>query len=123
MVAVPSTEDQSVLVTKLKDLIKAIESEPAWTPPKPHAGLLHVWDFVQRTHYMMLNVENIRTGAPIEHPEAIPKNDKGIYIPYPCPRCTRHRMEPRHPIPSITGLTKDIVYCVVQPRTMPKRHR
>ncbi|KAI6778846.1 uncharacterized protein J7T54_002676 [Emericellopsis cladophorae] len=75
MVAVPSTEDQALLTSKLKDLIKAIESEPGFTPPTPHAGLLHVWDFVQRSHYMMLNLENIRTGAPIEHPQAIPKND------------------------------------------------
>jgi len=68
----PSPENREEIASKLSELIAAIEAHPAWTPPQPHKGLYRIWDFTQRTKYVVEELYNIRDGRPILHPEQIP---------------------------------------------------
>ena len=73
----PTPEAQADIVAKLTELIQALESHPAWTPPSPNPALFHVWDFVSRSRYIMEELDNIKEGKQVKHPEQIPKNDQG----------------------------------------------
>lgn len=73
----PSPTVRDDITAKLGDLIQAIEAHPSWTPPSPPKGLYHVWDFVNRSRYIMTELDNIREGKPVQHPEQIPKNGAG----------------------------------------------
>ncbi|CAM1503006.1 Fc.00g077820.m01.CDS01 [Cosmosporella sp. VM-42] len=72
----PSPEVREDITTKLTALIQALESHPAWVPPMPHKGLYHVWDFVNRSKYIMTELDNIQEGRPMKHPEQIPPNNE-----------------------------------------------
>ncbi len=41
-------------------IFRAIEHHEQWTPPTPNRTLYFVWDFIQRTKYMMAEVDNIQ---------------------------------------------------------------
>ncbi|KAK1721774.1 hypothetical protein BDP67DRAFT_539878 [Colletotrichum lupini] len=60
-----------------RELIDAIEAHPAWSPPNPHKGLFHVWDYVNRSRYIMTELDHIRDGEPVRYPEQIPQQDIG----------------------------------------------
>lgn len=74
MVPIPTKEEQEALIPLFTTLIAALQSHPKFTPPTPHPALLHTWDFVQQSRYILQNLENIRHGRPVEHPAQIPSN-------------------------------------------------
>ncbi|TDZ18476.1 hypothetical protein Cob_v008708 [Colletotrichum orbiculare MAFF 240422] len=74
---IPSPEVRADIIDRLSDLIKAIEAHPAWIPPNPNRGLFHIWDFVNRSRYILTEVYNIRDGQPVKHPEQIPQQKSG----------------------------------------------
>ncbi|KAL0930797.1 uncharacterized protein CTRU02_213532 [Colletotrichum truncatum] len=69
--ALPSPEVRATITERLSDLIKAIEAHPAWKPENPHRGLYHIWDFVNRSRYIMTELDHIRDGEPVRYPEQI----------------------------------------------------
>ncbi|WYZ40263.1 hypothetical protein EsH8_IV_000604 [Colletotrichum jinshuiense] len=73
----PSTEVRANITERLSDLITAIEAHPAWIPPNPHRGLFHIWDFVNRSRYIMTELDHIRDGEPVQYPEQIPQQQSG----------------------------------------------
>ncbi|KZL70863.1 hypothetical protein CT0861_09732 [Colletotrichum tofieldiae] len=73
----PSPEVRATITEKLSDLIAALEAHPAWIPPSPHRGLFHIWDFVNRSRYIMTELDHIRDGEPVQHPEQIPQQKSG----------------------------------------------
>ncbi|WDK15697.1 hypothetical protein CGRA01v4_06978 [Colletotrichum graminicola] len=75
--SLPSPEVRAAITEKLSELIAALEAHPAWIPPNPHRGLFHVWDFVNRSRYIMTELDHIRDGEPVQHPEQIPRQTKG----------------------------------------------
>lgn len=77
MVPIPDPAAQEAIAAKLDDFAKALERHPNWTPPRPHPGLLHVWDFVKRSHYIMTEIDNIRHGRPLKYPDQIPAQEGG----------------------------------------------
>lgn len=76
----PSTEARQDIIAKLTELVTALEAHPSWTPPQPHPGLFHVWDFVSRSRYIMTELDNIEAGRPVQHPEQIPPNNNGEHF-------------------------------------------
>jgi len=70
--SLPAPEIRNEIVAQLSDLIRSIESHGRWTPPNPHRSLLNIWDFVQRTRYIMSELDNIEAGRPLRYPEQIP---------------------------------------------------
>ncbi|KAK1595261.1 uncharacterized protein LY79DRAFT_668061 [Colletotrichum navitas] len=75
--SLPPPELRAAITEKLSELIAALEAHPAWIPPNPHRGLFHVWDFVSRSRYIMTELDHIRDGEPVQHPEQIPRQKKG----------------------------------------------
>ncbi|KAK2032841.1 hypothetical protein LX32DRAFT_649750 [Colletotrichum zoysiae] len=75
--SLPSPEVRAAITEKLSELIAALEAHPAWIPPNPHRGLFHVWDFVSRSRYIMTELDHIRDGQPVQHPEQIPQQKSG----------------------------------------------
>ncbi|TQN73537.1 hypothetical protein CSHISOI_01956 [Colletotrichum shisoi] len=73
----PSPTVRVKIVEKLSDLITAIEAHPAWIPPNPHRGLFHIWDFVNRSRYIMTELDHIRDGEPVQYPDQIPQQKSG----------------------------------------------
>ncbi|KAF9875618.1 hypothetical protein CkaCkLH20_06999 [Colletotrichum karsti] len=69
--SLPSPEARANITERLSDLIRAIEAHPAWDPENPHRGLFHVWDFVNRSRYIMTELDHIRDGEPVQYPEQI----------------------------------------------------
>ncbi|OHE92764.1 hypothetical protein CORC01_11914 [Colletotrichum orchidophilum] len=74
----PSPEYRAKIIDKFSELIEAIEAHPAWNPPNPHKGLFHVWDYVNRSRYIMTELDHIRDGEPVQYPEQIPQQDIGV---------------------------------------------
>lgn len=74
----PPQEVRDDITVKLADLVRSLQSHPSFTPPEPPRGLFHVWDFVNRSRYIMEELENIRLGKPLRHPEQIPKHEKSM---------------------------------------------
>ncbi|KAH6604306.1 hypothetical protein Trco_007752 [Trichoderma cornu-damae] len=60
MAPVPSPEILAAIAAKLDALILAVESHPQFNRAAPSGGLFHVWDFVNRTKYMLSEVDGIR---------------------------------------------------------------
>jgi predicted transcriptional regulator len=77
MVPVPDESARADITARLDSLASALEQHPQWTPPNPHPALLQLWDFVKRSHYIMTELENIRTGRPLKHPDQIPPHEDG----------------------------------------------
>ncbi|CAG9996546.1 unnamed protein product [Clonostachys byssicola] len=75
MVPVPDESARADITARLDSLASAMEQHPQWTPPNPHPALLQLWDFVKRSHYIMTELENIRTGRPLKHPDQIPPHE------------------------------------------------
>ncbi|KAK0368991.1 hypothetical protein CLIM01_13648 [Colletotrichum limetticola] len=75
--SLPSPEHRAKIIEKFTELIDAIEAHPAWSPPNPHKGLFHVWDYVNRSRYIMTELDHIRDGEPVRYPEQIPQQDIG----------------------------------------------
>ncbi|KAI9167504.1 hypothetical protein HJFPF1_03632 [Paramyrothecium foliicola] len=74
----PPTAVRETILSDFDSLIRALESHPSWpasgsTAP-PHPSLYHVWDFVNRSRYIMTEIDNIRDGKPLRHPEQVPSN-------------------------------------------------
>ncbi|KAF6842661.1 hypothetical protein CMUS01_02853 [Colletotrichum musicola] len=67
----PSPEVRANITARLSDLLSAIEAHPAWNPENPHRGLFHIWDFVNRSRYIMTELDHIRDGKPVRYPEQI----------------------------------------------------
>lgn len=82
MTALPSPAVRDDIIAKLGELVNALETHPSWTPPTPPKGLYHVWDFVNRSRYIMTELDSLREGKPIRHPEQIPKNDGASQFPH-----------------------------------------
>jgi hypothetical protein len=40
-------------------------------------SLVHVWDFVMRTRYILSELDNIAAGRPIQHPDQIAEYREG----------------------------------------------
>lgn len=75
--SLPAPEVREEILRKHTELIEALEAHQAWTPPSPHKGLFHVWDFVNRSKYIMTELDNIQAGRPVQHPDQIPRNERG----------------------------------------------
>ena len=73
---IPSPAARDSIIESLDGLIQALQAHPAWppagstTPPNP--SLFHIWDFVNRSRYIVSELENIQAGRPLRHPEQIP---------------------------------------------------
>ncbi|KFX90349.1 hypothetical protein O988_04198 [Pseudogymnoascus sp. VKM F-3808] len=68
MPAAPTPEKRAAMEQKLGELIQAIENHELWTPPTPNQTLYHVWDFLNRSKYMLSEFDNIEAGRPLTHP-------------------------------------------------------
>ncbi|KFH41793.1 hypothetical protein ACRE_074870 [Hapsidospora chrysogenum ATCC 11550] len=77
MVPIPDAQAQADITAKLNALALALESHDKWTPPRPHPTLFHIWDFVKRSHYIMTELDNIRHGRELKHPDQIPSLNSG----------------------------------------------
>lgn len=75
--ALPSSAARDRVAQSLTDLVQAIEAHPQMKPPNPHPTLFHSWDFVQRTRYILSELDNIAAGRPVQHPEQIPEYRDG----------------------------------------------
>ncbi|KFY17697.1 hypothetical protein V491_04951 [Pseudogymnoascus sp. VKM F-3775] len=73
----PTAEKRAALDQKLGELIqvlilgpfdKAIENHELWVPPTPNQTLYHVWDFLNRSKYMLSEFDNIEAGRALTHP-------------------------------------------------------
>ncbi|KFY17001.1 hypothetical protein V492_00966 [Pseudogymnoascus sp. VKM F-4246] len=64
----PTPEKRAALDQKLGELIQAIESHELWVPPTPNQTLYHVWDFLNRSKYMLSEFDNIEAGRALTHP-------------------------------------------------------
>jgi len=63
-------QQRAVLDASLAKMISAIEEHPKWKGlANPNPALYHVWDFVNRSKYMLSEFENIRTGSPVQFPD------------------------------------------------------
>lgn len=69
MPGLPSTAQREVLATKLAEFLTAIEAHPKWCTTNPDKGLFYIWDFVNRTKYMAEELDNIKDGKQLRHPE------------------------------------------------------
>lgn len=78
MVPIPMGAAREDIAFRLQTLVNTIEAHDAWTPPSPHPGLFQLWDFVKKSHYIMTELENIRAGREVQHPDQIPPNDAGM---------------------------------------------
>ncbi|KAI9840811.1 MAG: hypothetical protein M1837_001284 [Sclerophora amabilis] len=47
-------------ITKLGELVEALESHPLWTPPQPNKVLYFMWDFVNRSRQMLRDLPTVR---------------------------------------------------------------
>lgn len=69
MVQTPPTDEQrSAVAARLDGLLNDITAHPQWNPSDPNPTLYYVWDFVNRSKYMLSEYENIKAGQPIQHP-------------------------------------------------------
>ena len=74
--SIPSAAAREPILASLDALLLAIQAHPNWppagssTPPNP--SLFHVWDFVGRSRYILSELDNIREGRPLRHPEQVP---------------------------------------------------
>ncbi|RFU24147.1 hypothetical protein B7463_g12189, partial [Scytalidium lignicola] len=66
---VPTDKQRADVEAAFQAVIDAIEEHEAWTPPNPHKTLFYVWDFANRSKYMISEYENIKDGKPLQHPE------------------------------------------------------
>ncbi|EHK17077.1 uncharacterized protein TRIVIDRAFT_216900 [Trichoderma virens Gv29-8] len=57
---VPSPEVRAAIAAKLDALIQAVETNPHFSRSSSSGGLYHVWDFAQRTKYMLSEIDGIR---------------------------------------------------------------
>lgn len=85
MVPVPDAQAQEAIIAKFDTLVRSIENHEAWTPPKPHPTLFHIWNFVKGSQYIMTELENIRHGRPVQHPNQIPAYQEGEFVHGGCP--------------------------------------
>ena len=69
--SLPSVETQKQITDRLSELVSAIAAHPQFTPPEPHRSLYYIWDFVQRTKYVMIELDNIAAGRPLQYPEQL----------------------------------------------------
>lgn len=76
----PSPEIRENIINRHRELVEAIEAHQAWTLNPPHPGLFHVWDFVNRSMYIMSELGNIAAGRPVRYPEQIPPNPHGEFL-------------------------------------------
>ncbi|KAK1769820.1 hypothetical protein QBC33DRAFT_529226 [Phialemonium atrogriseum] len=75
--SLPSPADRDRIAKCLAELVQAIQAHPQMQPPNPHRTLFHLWDFVQRTRYIVSELDNIEAGRPLRHPEQIPEYRNG----------------------------------------------
>ena len=69
--SLPSAEAQKRITDRLSDLVSAIEAHPQFKTPQPHRSLYYIWDFVQRSRYVMTELDNIAAGRPLQYPEQL----------------------------------------------------
>ncbi|PMD13798.1 hypothetical protein NA56DRAFT_651452 [Hyaloscypha hepaticicola] len=67
----PPTEQQRAAVNaSLDELLNAITAHPEWrAPPNPQPTLFYLWDFVNRSKYMLSEYETIKDGRAVEKPQ------------------------------------------------------
>lgn len=75
MVPIPLGAAREDIASRLKLLMGTIEEHELWTPPSPHPGLFQLWDFVNKSHYIVTELENICEGREVQHPDQLPPND------------------------------------------------
>ncbi|KAL2020355.1 hypothetical protein VTK56DRAFT_8484 [Thermocarpiscus australiensis] len=68
----PDPQARLTASTRLTALIDELASHPQMRPPTVHPTLYHVWDFANRTRYMLSELDTIAAGRPVQHPEQIP---------------------------------------------------
>ncbi|KAK0386315.1 hypothetical protein NLU13_6152 [Sarocladium strictum] len=80
--SLPSPDAQSSAIEKLTNFLTALESHPSWKPVSrnetatpSHRTLFFLWDFANRSRYILSELENIKEGKQVAHPEQIPKQE------------------------------------------------
>ncbi|KAH8169725.1 hypothetical protein LIA77_10269 [Sarocladium implicatum] len=78
----PSQAVQTAAVDSLTKLTTALQTHPQWKPvtgsepaSPSHRTLFFLWDFASRTKYMLQELENIKEGKDVAHPEQLPKQE------------------------------------------------
>ncbi|KAM3069186.1 hypothetical protein ACMFMG_010706 [Clarireedia jacksonii] len=57
------------VTARFDQLIEALETHPQWRgPPNPNPSLYFVWDFANRSKYMISEYDNIASGRPVQYP-------------------------------------------------------
>jgi hypothetical protein len=73
---IPSAAARESITASLDALVSAIKAHPEWPAPgssaPPHPSLFHIWDFVNRSRYILSELGNIQAGLPLRHPDQIP---------------------------------------------------
>ncbi|AEO69580.1 2f8e56ec-aae2-453b-bf8e-d34814733133 [Thermothielavioides terrestris] len=65
----PPAETRQRLEERLTDLIDALAADARMQASPRHPTLHHVWDFAQRTRYMLSEVDNVAAGRALRFPE------------------------------------------------------
>lgn len=73
----PSPADRERILQCLTELVQAFAAHPKMQPPYPNRTLFHMWDFTQRTRYIVSELDTIVAGQPLKHPEQIPEYRNG----------------------------------------------
>jgi hypothetical protein len=73
----PSPAARQAVSDALAALIAAIQDHPAFAPSNMNPTIYHVWDFLQRSRYMLSEYESIRDGKKLTHPEQFGQGNLG----------------------------------------------
>ena len=83
-IPLPSQAVQSAASDSLTKLITALQSHPQWKPvtgseqaSPAHRTLFFLWDFASRTKYMLQELDNLKDGKDVAHPDQLPKQEGG----------------------------------------------
>jgi len=77
MVVIPPPQVRATIASKLADFVAAIETHPKWNLEQPDRGVFYVWDFVNRTKYMLSEVDTLREGREPQHADQIKSAARG----------------------------------------------
>lgn len=71
----PPQETRDEITNQTEALVNAIKGHPCYAPPWPAQGIGYVLDAVERTHYILTELSNIRDEKQVRYPEQIPTNN------------------------------------------------
>jgi hypothetical protein len=81
-VALPSSAVKTAATEKITALLSALESHPSWKPVSinetatpSHRTLFFLWDFANRSRYILSELDRIADGKEVAYPDQIPKQE------------------------------------------------